>query len=183
MPRNVNCPEGQEFVLSPKQNLLCSDGANTVCLGDLCIYFVCFVSFCTMNHLAAVKLLCLKQKGRSLEEHLEEFLSLVPATLFPDDCFCSFLHATLTTATKAQLCRESPRRSFAKYVEWVLVSCDSPLTVDVIYDDTSPTPNPKHHQTVRSCSCEPVSAATCEPALLGATKPNIVAEPKQHVSE
>jgi len=77
-----------------------------------------------IDHFAAVKLLCLEQKGQSLEEHLEEFLSLVPVTNFSDNCLCSFLYAGLNTATREQLSREGPQWSFSHYVEWILVSCD-----------------------------------------------------------
>ncbi|ROL48361.1 hypothetical protein DPX16_20714 [Anabarilius grahami] len=100
-----------------------------------------------MDHFTAVELLCLEQKDRSLEANLENFLRLVPATTFPDNCLCSFLYAGLNTATKEQLSGEDPRGSFPEYVEWVLVSCGSPLTVDNVYnDDTSPTsyPVPSH---------------------------------------
>lgn len=86
----------------------------------------------------AVMLLCLDQGDRSLEEHLEEFLDLEPQTTFPDDCLCTFLRLGLNNATQAQLSGESPRESFADYVEWVLVSCGSSFTAE---DITSPTPD------------------------------------------
>ncbi|ROL40753.1 hypothetical protein DPX16_9747 [Anabarilius grahami] len=92
-----------------------------------------------MDSFWSVQLLCLEQKDRSLEAHLEDFIHLVPSTSFPHSCLCSFLYAGLNTATKALLSGEGPRGSFMDYVEWVLVSCDSPLTVNIIDDDTSPT--------------------------------------------
>ncbi|ROL52175.1 hypothetical protein DPX16_6052 [Anabarilius grahami] len=124
-----------------------------------------------MDHFAAVKLLCLEQKDNSLKKPLEEFLSLVPATSFPDNCLCSSLYAGLNTATKEQLSGEGPRGSFARYIEWVLMSCDSPLTVDIIDDDTSPTsyPVPSQHpdcgnwQHEPTAGCERDFAVTFEP--------------------
>lgn len=70
---------------------------------SMCFGIVCFVSFCIMDHLEAVKLLCLEQKDYFLKKNLEEFLSLVPAASFLDDCLCSFLHASLNTVTRVQL--------------------------------------------------------------------------------
>ncbi|KAL0148882.1 hypothetical protein M9458_055813, partial [Cirrhinus mrigala] len=40
---------------------------------------------------------------------------------------------------------------FAEYVEFVLVSCDLPFTVDVIDDSTSPTLHPTPSQTAPDC--------------------------------
>lgn len=81
-----------------------------------------------MDHFPAAKLLCLEQKDCSLEENLEEFLSLVAATTFPDNCLCSFLNVGLNTATSEQLSEDGPRGSFTRYVEWVLLSCVLTLT-------------------------------------------------------
>lgn len=71
----------------------------------------------------AVKLLCLEQGERSLDQHLEAFLDLAHQTTFLDDCLCTFLRVGLNTATQAQLSGEPPCGSFADFVEWVLVSC------------------------------------------------------------
>lgn len=54
-------------------------------------------------------------------------------------------------ASKEQLSREEPWGCFADYVEWVLVSCGSSLTVGPADDDTSPTPNPLPSQRPSHC--------------------------------
>ncbi|ROL53905.1 hypothetical protein DPX16_19591 [Anabarilius grahami] len=142
-----------------------------------------------MDHFIAAELLCLEQKDCSLEAHLEDFLCLVPATTFPDNCLCSFLYAGLNTATKEQQSGEGPRGSFPEYVGWVLVSCGSPLTVDIVdNDDTSPTsfPVPSHkHPDCEDRQHEPTAhrekdfATMFEPAPTGATEQNITTEPEQ----
>ncbi|ROL46905.1 hypothetical protein DPX16_20557 [Anabarilius grahami] len=145
-----------------------------------------------MDSFLAVQLLCLEQKDHSLEAHLEDFIRLVPSTTFPDSCLCSFLYAGLNTATKALLSGEGPQGSFMEYVEWVLVSCDSPLTVDIVDDDTSPTsyPVPSHqHLDYRDRQPEPTtgnerhSAAMYKPAHTRATELNIATEPERRVPE
>lgn len=114
------------------------------------IYFFPFVHFCfLMDHLAAMTL----HENRSPEEHLEEFLGLAHQTTFPDDCLYTFLRTGLDTTTREQLSREGHRGSFMDYVEWVLVSCGSPLTVFCAdADDTSPTPDPEPSQTSPCCT-------------------------------
>ncbi|KAL0188066.1 hypothetical protein M9458_015165, partial [Cirrhinus mrigala] len=68
----------------------------------------------------AVLVLLLEQGDRSLEDHTMDFVFLTNYTHYPDNCLCSFYFAGLLAA----------------YVEWVLVSCNSSLTVDFADDDT-----------------------------------------------
>ncbi|ROK16090.1 hypothetical protein DPX16_22708 [Anabarilius grahami] len=79
-----------------------------------------------------------------------------------------FLFAGLNTATKEQLSGEGPRGSFTEYVEWVLVSCDSPLSVDIVDDnDTSPTsyPVPSHqHPDCEDRQHEPTASRDVQPS-------------------
>ncbi|ROL55154.1 hypothetical protein DPX16_5439 [Anabarilius grahami] len=135
----------------------------------------------------AFLLVCLEQKDRSLEAHLDNFLFLAPSTHFPDSSLCNFLYAGLNTATKALLSGEGPRGSFRDYVEWVLASCGSSMTVD-ISDDASPTPTPVHSHQHPDCEDrrhEPTAdreedfAATFEPAPTRATEQDIATEPEQ----
>lgn len=141
-----------------------------------------------MDHLAAIKL-CLEQKDHSLEEHLEEFLSLCQQHLFLDDCICSSLHSGLNTSTRAQLWDQG---SFDKYVGWVLLFCELPITVDIVDNDTSPTPDPALSQTPPDCEDrqhEPTtgnkrdSDAMFKPALMRMTELYIATEPEQHMSD
>ncbi|KAI2644640.1 Threonylcarbamoyl-AMP synthase [Labeo rohita] len=108
----------------------------------------------------AVLLLLLEQGNRSLVDHTRDFVHLVPLTHYPDSSLCTFYRAGLNIATKAQLSGEGPRESFADYIEWVLVSCRSSLTVD----DTSPTQDPEPSQPApRHAEFEPEPTAADEP--------------------
>ncbi len=100
-----------------------------------------------------------------------DLLFLANLTHYPDSCLCSFYQAGLNTATQAQLSREGPQESLAAFIEWVLVSCNSPLTVDITDDDTSPTPDPepsppspcsKEHKPEPTTDGEPEPTATDE---------------------
>ncbi|KAI2659920.1 Increased DNA methylation 1 [Labeo rohita] len=62
----------------------------------------------------AVLILLLEQGDRSLEDHTEDFLS-----------------------------GDGPRERLATFIEWVLVSCESSLTVDYADNDTSPNQDPE----------------------------------------
>ncbi|ROL45369.1 hypothetical protein DPX16_4710 [Anabarilius grahami] len=135
----------------------------------------------------AFLLVCLEQKDRSLEAHLDNFLFLAPSTHFPDSSLCNFLYAGLNTATKVLLSGEGPPGSFRDYVEWVLASCGSSMNVD-ISDDASPTPTPVHshqHPDCKDRQHEPTAdreedfAATFEPAPTRATEQDIATEPEQ----
>ncbi len=95
-----------------------------------------------MNY-SAVLVLLQEQGDRSLKDHTEDFVFLASLTHYPDSCLCSFYQAGLNTATWAQLCGEGPRESLAAFIEWVLVSYKSLLTVDFVDDDTSPALDPE----------------------------------------
>ncbi|ROJ44584.1 hypothetical protein DPX16_4902 [Anabarilius grahami] len=117
----------------------------------------------------AFLLICLEQKDRSLEAHLDDFLFLAPATHFPDSSLCNFLYAGLNTATKAQLSR--PRGSFPEHVEWcparnLQSAWKFSTTPDLITGDR-----------------EPASTAMQEPATSGTTEHNIAAELEHSVSD
>ncbi len=100
-----------------------------------------------------------------------DLLFLANLTHYPDSCLCSFYQAGLNTATQAQLSREGPQESLAAFIEWVLVSCNLPLIVDITDDDTSPTPDPelsppspysKEHKPEPTLNGEPEPTATDE---------------------
>ncbi len=134
----------------------------------------------------AVLVLLLKQRDRSLEDHTEDFVFLANYTSYPDSCLCSFYQTGLNTSTRAQLSGDGPRESLAAFIEWVLVSCNSQLTVDIVDDDTSPTRDPEPSQLPpRSAALpepttdrEPEPAAVVEPSPSGATELPIVPEPQ-----
>ncbi|ROI93597.1 hypothetical protein DPX16_5363 [Anabarilius grahami] len=141
---------------------------------------------------APVLQICLEQGTCSLEEHLMDYLFLALLTTFPIDALCSFLIARLNISTRAQLSGRGPRGSFQEFVEWVLASCGSPLTVGAVDDDASLTHNPVHnqdHPDGEDQQLEPTaghvsdSAATFVPAPVGATEPNNAMEPEQHESD
>ncbi len=109
---------------------------------------------------------------------------------FPDDCFCSFLIAGLNNATRPS-CLGSFCGSFAEFVEWVLVSYGSLLTIGPDDDNTIPTPNPvpnqkpsdceeQHHQTTSDRT--PDFAAMYETAPTGVMEQNIASEQELRVS-
>ncbi|KAL0165522.1 hypothetical protein M9458_037366 [Cirrhinus mrigala] len=96
----------------------------------------------------------------SFEDHTTDFVFLANLTHYPDNCLCSFYHMGLNTATRAQL--------LAAYVEWVLVSCRSSLTVDITDDNTSPTLDPEPRQlSPQFMEHEPEPTATDEPSPNG----------------
>ncbi len=139
----------------------------------------------------AVLILLLEQGERSLEDHTEDFVFLSNYTHYPDSCLCSFYQAGLNTSTRAQLSGDGPRESFAAFVEWVLVSCKSHLTVDIADNDTSPTRDPEPSQPpphsaelfVPTTDREPEPAASVEPSPPGATELTIAPEPEPQVSD
>ncbi|KAI2644281.1 Chromatin-remodeling ATPase INO80 [Labeo rohita] len=89
----------------------------------------------------AVLVLLLEQGDGSLEDHTADFVFLANMTHYPDSCLRLFYQTGLNTITRAQLSGEGPRESLTVFVEWVLVSCGSPMTVDIEDDDASPTPD------------------------------------------
>ncbi|KAL0154071.1 hypothetical protein M9458_050624, partial [Cirrhinus mrigala] len=135
----------------------------------------------------AILVLLLEQGDRSLEDHTTDFVFLTNYTHYPDNCLCSFYFAGLNTTTRAQLSGDGPRESFAAYVEWVLVSCNSSLTVDFADDDTSPTLDPEpgqpspqfaEHEPEPTVDREPEPSVTEEPSPKGAKELRITPEPE-----
>ncbi len=138
-----------------------------------------------------VLVLLLEQGDHSLEDHTEDFVFLANYTSYPDSCLCSFYITGLNTSTREQLSRDGPRESLAAFIEWVLVSCQSKLTMDIVDVDTSPTRDPEpSHSPPRSAELpeptadrEPEPAAVIEPSPSGATELTIVPEPEPQVSD
>ncbi len=120
----------------------------------------------------AVLVLLLEQGDRSLEDHTEDFVFLANYTHYPDNCLSTFYRAGLNTTTREQLSGDGPRESLAAFIEWVLVSCKSKLTVDIADNDTSPTRDPEPSQPpphsaelfVPTADREPEPAASVEPS-------------------
>ncbi|KAL0163637.1 hypothetical protein M9458_039390, partial [Cirrhinus mrigala] len=114
----------------------------------------------------AVLVLLLEQGLRSLKDHTTDFVFLANSKHYPDSCLCSFNRTRLNTTTGAQLSGEGPRESFAIFVEWVLVFCQSSLTVDFADNDTSPT-----HDPVPSPMSPHSAARQAEPTVDGEPSP------------
>lgn len=69
-------------------------------------------------------------------EHTRYFLDMACLTHYSDHLLCVFYNTSLDEWSKAPL----PVASFAEYVEWVLVQCDSLFTVCLTAEDAaSPT--------------------------------------------
>ncbi len=139
----------------------------------------------------AVLILLLEQGEQSLEDHTTDFVFLSNYTHYPDSCLCSFYLTGLNTSTRAQLSGDGPRESLAAFIEWVLVSCKSELTMDIAENDTSPTRDPEpSHRPPRSAELpeptadgEPEPAAVVEPSPSGVTELPIVPEPEPQLSD
>ncbi len=139
----------------------------------------------------AVLVLLLEQGDHSLEDHTEDFVFLANYTHYPDNCLSTFYRAGLNTTTREQLSGDGPRESLAAFIEWVLVSCKSKLTVDIADNNTSPTRDPEPSQLPpRSAELpeptadgEPEPATVVEPSPSGATELPIVPEPEPQVSD
>ncbi|KAL0192152.1 hypothetical protein M9458_010448, partial [Cirrhinus mrigala] len=132
------------------------------------------------------------QGERSLENHTTDFVFFANLTHYPDSCLCSFYQAGLNTTTRAQLSRNGPRESLAAFVEWVLVSCGSPMTVDIEDDHASPTSDPvprptsprsAERQPEPTADGEPKSNTTNEPSPRGATELRIAPEAETITSD
>ncbi|KAK9961416.1 hypothetical protein ABG768_009206, partial [Culter alburnus] len=132
----------------------------------------------------AFLLICLEQKDRSLEAHLDDFLFLVQSTL----------SRTAAFATSCMLASTLPPKCScpAEYMEWVLASCGLSMTVGFCNNDASPTPTPVPSQeppdSVESQrdtteDREPASTVMQEPATSGMTEHNIAVEPEHSVSD
>ncbi|ROL40712.1 hypothetical protein DPX16_9706 [Anabarilius grahami] len=127
----------------------------------------------------AFLLICLEQKDRSLEEHLNDFLFLATSTHFPESSLCNFLFAGLNTTTKALLSGEGPRGSFPEYVEntW---SAPSPTPTPAPSQEPSDGVESQRNSTEDR---EPASTAMQEPATSGTTEHNIATETEPSVSD
>ncbi len=102
-----------------------------------------------------------------------------------------FFLTGLNTSTREQLSGDGPRKSLTAFIEWVLVSCKSKLTMDIADVDTSPTRDLEPGQSPpRSAELpeptadrEPEPASVAEPSPSGATELPIVPEPEPQVSD
>ncbi|KAL0170706.1 hypothetical protein M9458_035302, partial [Cirrhinus mrigala] len=113
----------------------------------------------------AVFVLLLEQGDRSLKDHTTDFVFLANLTHYPDSCLCSFYHTELNTS-----------ESLTTFVEWVLVSCQSSLTVD--FTD-SPTPDPVPSPTSpRSAERQPKHTVDGEPKPSTTDKPSLRIAPE-----
>ncbi len=110
----------------------------------------------------------------------------------PTTCLCTFYKTSLNNECRARLSGDGPRGNFTVFVEWVLVSCGSPLTVDFAGDDSSPTSDPEpsppspraaEHQLEPTADGEPEPSATDEPSPSGATVLRIAPEPEPITSD
>ncbi len=115
--------------------------------------FCLFIYFCPMD-LPSVKLLCLEQEDRSLEDHTRDFLHLANQTYYPDSCLCTFYFVGLNNSTKAKLSGKGPRGSFAAFVEWVLENNGLYFSVCPADEDiSSPTPKPASRHPAAWSKC------------------------------
>ncbi len=121
--------------------------------------------------------LLLEQGDCSPGDHTEDFVFLANNMHYPDN------------TTREQLSGDGPRESLAAFIEWVLVSCKSHLTVDMADSDTSHTQDPEASQ-LPPCNAElseptadrePEPAAVIEPS--GATELTIIPEPEPQISD
>ncbi len=128
----------------------------------------------------AVLVLLLEQGDHSLEDHTKDFMFLSNYTHYPDNCLCSFYQAELNTSTWAQLSGDGPRESIAAFIEWVVVSCESKLTVD---PEPSQLPPQGAELPEPNADGEPEPAAVVEPSPSGATELTITPEPELQVSD
>ncbi len=132
----------------------------------------------------ACLLLMLEQRSLSLEDHTRLFVEIANFTHYPDYCLCTFYKNSLNNECRARLSRDGPRGNFAVFVEWVLVSCGSPLTMDFADDDTSPTSDPEPSPpSPRAAERQPEPSATDEPSPSGATVLRIAPEPEPITSD
>ncbi|KAI2668955.1 Accumulation-associated protein [Labeo rohita] len=130
-----------------------------------------------------VLLILLKQGERSLEDHTRDYLSLSEHSDFPDSSLCKFYFIGLNTTTKALLSGEGPQESLPDYIEWVLASCGSSWTVDIVEKDVSPTQDPEPSQPApRHAEFEPEPTADDEPEPR-ATELKIATEPEPYTSD
>ncbi|KAL0190994.1 hypothetical protein M9458_013692 [Cirrhinus mrigala] len=130
-----------------------------------------------------VLLIILKQGERSLEDHTRDYIFLAEHSHFPDSSLCKFYYTGLNTTTKALLSGEGPQESLPDYIEWVLASCGSSWTVDIVEKDISPTQDPEPSQPApRHAEFEPEPTADDEPEPR-VTELKIATEPEPYTSD
>lgn len=119
-----------------------------------CVLFFVYCQFFFLVFLdsPAVLLLLLEQGEKTLEDHTRLFVEIYNFTRYPDDCLSLFYHASLNFLSRAKLFRDGPQEDFAAFVEWVLVSCGSPFTIDIADVDTSPTLDPEPSLPTPRCA-------------------------------
>ncbi|KAI2663202.1 Opioid growth factor receptor [Labeo rohita] len=111
-----------------------------------------------------VLLILLKQGERSFEDHTCDYIFLAEHSHFTDSSLCKFYYTGLNTTTKALLSGEGPQESLPEYIEWVLASCGSSWTIDIIEEDVIPTPDPEPSQpSPQQAEFEPEPTADEEP--------------------
>ncbi len=81
--------------------------------------------------------------GRCLSRTTLKILCSSPTWHTARNAASARFNVGLNATTRAQLSGEGPQESLATFIEWVLVSYKSPLTVDIV--DTSPTLDPSPH--------------------------------------
>ncbi|XP_016300846.1 putative uncharacterized protein DDB_G0290521 [Sinocyclocheilus anshuiensis] len=98
----------------------------------------------------------------------------------------------LKATTPVQLSGDGPRESLATFIEWVLVSCESQLTVDIADSNTSPTqdpdpspPSPRgtEHKPEPTDDGEPCPAAIPESERSPAAERRIASDMKPNTSD
>ncbi len=122
--------------------------------------------------------------GRCLSRTTLKILCSSPTWHTARNAASARFNVGLNATTRAQLSGEGPQESLATFIEWVLVSYKSPLTVDIA--DTSPTTDPEPSQPSPHCvepkleltaDGEPEPTATYEPSHGRATELTIAPEP------
>ncbi len=162
--------------LVPNKKLVCP----RVCFF---VFWKCFVLF--VYGPPEFLLLLLEQGESALEDHTRDFLDLAYLTHYPDDCLCTFYKVSLNL--------NGPRRNFAAYVEWVLVSCNSAFINRPRWQGfhQPPTPDPEpsqaspccvEHQPEPTADRAPEPTATDEPSPREATELRIAPEPEPHTT-
>ncbi|KAL0186749.1 hypothetical protein M9458_018419 [Cirrhinus mrigala] len=125
----------------------------------------------------AVLILLLEQEDRTLEDHTTDFVFFSQPDTLPGQLPLLVL-SSWTELRHTSAAVRGPRESLAAFVEWVLVSYQSSLTVDFADDDTSPTPDPEpsqpsprftEHEPEPTADREPEPSTTDEPSPNGAT--------------
>lgn len=122
----------------------------------------------------AIHLLLLEKGKHFFKDHTRDFLDLACLTHYPDHPLCVFYNTSFNEWLKVHLPIEGSRGSFAQYVEWVLVQCDSLLTACPNEEDiSSPTPDPEPSQpSAMPAAKQPEPTTDSEPEPTTKQKPN-----------